>query len=79
MAVAPWVVPDALWKRIEPLLPKPVVPVAELVDRRVVKETALRDLRRVDHLITYVYLPPLEVNELEFSMPESVALLYMMD
>ncbi|MDP9285312.1 MAG: hypothetical protein M3P41_10255 [Actinomycetota bacterium] len=34
-------------------------------------------LRRFDHLINYVYLPPLEVDELEFSMPESVALLYM--
>jgi len=28
-------------------------------------------------LINYVYLPPLEVEDLEFSMPESVALLYM--
>jgi hypothetical protein len=43
----------------------------------VIKETALDDLRRFDHLINYLYLPPLEVDELEFSMPESVALLYM--
>ena len=55
----------------------PVIPVAELVGRGVVKETALPDLRRFDHLINYTYLPPLDVDELEFSMPESVALLYM--
>jgi hypothetical protein len=55
----------------------PLIPVAELVDRGVVKETAVADLRRFDHLINYMYLPPLNVEELEFSMPESVALLYM--
>ncbi len=55
----------------------PVLPLAELVERGVVKETALDDLRRFDHLINYMYLPPLEVEELEFSMSESVALLYM--
>ena len=55
----------------------PVLPLAELVERGVVKETALDDLRRFDHLINYMYLPPLEVDELEFSMPESIALLYM--
>src|SRR6266487_3041631 len=55
----------------------PVLPLATLVERGVVKETALDDLRRFDHLINYMYLPPLEVDELEFSMPESVALLYM--
>jgi hypothetical protein len=55
----------------------PVLPLAELVDRDVVKKSVLDDLRRFDHLINYMYLPPLEVAELEFSMPESVALLYM--
>jgi len=55
----------------------PVLPLAALVERGVVKETALDDVRRFDHLINYMYLPPLEVDELEFSMPESVALLYM--
>jgi hypothetical protein len=55
----------------------PVLPLAELVEQGVVKETALDDLRRFDHLINYLYLPPLDVDELEFSMPESVALLYM--
>jgi hypothetical protein len=55
----------------------PVISLEELVAKGVVKETALHDLRRFDHLINYMYLPPLEVDELEFSMPESVALLYM--
>ncbi len=40
-------------------------------------EATLADLRRFDHLINYMYLPPLEVDELEFSIPESLALLYM--
>lgn len=55
----------------------PVLPLAELVERGVVKESALDDLRRFDHLINYMYLPSLHVDEREFSMPESVALLYM--
>jgi hypothetical protein len=55
----------------------PVLPLAEIVERGIVKETALDDLRRFDHLINYMYLPRLDVDELEFSMPESVALLYM--
>jgi hypothetical protein len=55
----------------------PAIPLAELVHRGVVKETALADIRRFDHLINYMYLPPLDVEKLEFSMPESVALLYM--
>jgi hypothetical protein len=55
----------------------PVIPLAVLVDQAVVKETTLDDLRRFDHLINYMYLPALEIDELEFSMPESLALLYM--
>ena len=55
----------------------PALPLADVVARGVVKESALNDLRRFDHLINYMYLPPLEVGELEFAMPESVALLYM--
>jgi hypothetical protein len=55
----------------------PVLPLAEIVERGVIKETALADLRRFDHLINYMYIPPLKVDELEFAMPESVALLYM--
>jgi hypothetical protein len=55
----------------------PVFPLEHLVGQGVIKETALNDLRRFDHLINYMYVPTLEVDELEFSMPESVALLYM--
>ncbi len=55
----------------------PVIPLADLIGRGIVKETALADLRRFDHLINYMYLPPLDVDEFEFSLPESVALLYM--
>ena len=55
----------------------PVLPLVELVDRGVVKKTAIGDLRRFDHLINYMYLPPLEFDDLEFAIPESVALLYM--
>ncbi len=55
----------------------PLIPLSELLGRGVVKETAFADLRRFDHLINYMYLPPLDVEELEFSTPESVALLYM--
>jgi hypothetical protein len=55
----------------------PVLPLERLVEGGVVKEGALDELRRYDHLINYMYLPPLDVDELEFSMPESVALLYM--
>ena len=55
----------------------PVIPIAELVSGGIVKETALADLRHFDHLINYMYLPRLDAEELDFSMPESVALLYM--
>lgn len=55
----------------------PVIPLSELVERGVVKETALEEVRRFDHLINYMYLPPLSADELEFTLPESVALLYM--
>src|SRR6266542_4103389 len=55
----------------------PIVPLEAVVAQGVIKETALADLRRFDHLINYMYLPPLAVRELEFSMAESVALLYM--
>jgi hypothetical protein len=55
----------------------PLVPLDEVVERGFVKEAAVDDVRRFDHLINYMYLPPLDVDELEFSIPESVALLYM--
>jgi hypothetical protein len=55
----------------------PILALEHLVERAVIKETAVSDLRRFDHLINYMYLPALEVEALEFSMPESVGLLYM--
>ncbi len=55
----------------------PVVPLENLVYRGVIKEAALSDLRRFDHLINYMYVPALEIEELEFSIPESMAFLYM--
>jgi hypothetical protein len=55
----------------------PELPLIDLVERGVIKETARDDLRRFDHLINYMYLPPLEVGGLEFAMPEGIALLYM--
>jgi hypothetical protein len=55
----------------------PVVPLRDLVAQDVIKEAALNDLRRFDHLINYMYLPPLDIEELDFSIPESLALLYM--
>jgi len=55
----------------------PVAPLEVLVASQVIKDGTVDDLRRFDHLINYMYLPQLEVDELEFSIPESVALLYM--
>lgn len=55
----------------------PMMPLAGLVERGVVKENTLDDIRRYDHLINYMYLPPLEIDELGFAIPESLALLYM--
>jgi hypothetical protein len=55
----------------------PTMPLAELVERGVVKEKTLDDIRRYDHLINYMYLPPLAIDGLEFAMPESLAFLYM--
>jgi hypothetical protein len=51
----------------------PVIPLEELVAGRIVKDTALPDLRSFDHLINYMYLPPLDIDDLDFSMRESVA------
>lgn len=55
----------------------PIVPLDGLVAEGILKEAALGDLRRFDHLINYMYLPSLEIEEVGFSMPDSVALLYM--
>jgi hypothetical protein len=48
----------------------PILPVAELVDRGIVKESVLADLRRFDYLINYLYLPPIEIEELFRSDPD---------
>lgn len=50
----------------------PVLPLDELVAKGAVKEGSLDDLRTHDHLINYLYLPPVEAMD----MPESMALLY---
>jgi hypothetical protein len=50
----------------------PVLPLAELVEQRAIKEAAVPDLRIYDHLVNYFYLPPIESAQ----MPESLALLY---
>src|SRR5688572_27537368 len=41
----------------------PVIPLTELVDRGIVKETALADLRRFDHLSNYMYVPRIDVDD----------------
>lgn len=50
----------------------PVLPLARLIDDGAVRAGALDDLRRFDHLVNYLYLPPIE----DAAMPESLALLY---
>ena len=50
----------------------PVLSVEHLVEQSAIKETALDDLRKYDHLVNYLYLPP--ITEQDF--PESLALLY---
>ena len=55
----------------------PIIPLAELTEQGVIKESVLSDVRRFDNPINYMYLPALEIGELEFSIPESMAFLYM--
>jgi hypothetical protein len=55
----------------------PVVPLAELVERGVVKETALDDLRRFDHLVNYMTARRSRSTSSSSRHPESVALPYM--
>lgn len=50
----------------------PVLPLEHLVEQGAVKEAALKDLREHDHLVNYLYLPPIE----SAGMPESLALIY---
>jgi hypothetical protein len=55
----------------------PVLPVDRLVEVGALREEQLPFVRKYDPFINYIYLPPLELPEIEFSMPESLALLYM--
>lgn len=55
----------------------PLVPAESLVELGVVRPETLGLARKYDSLINYMYLPPLELSELDFEMPESFALLYM--
>jgi hypothetical protein len=55
----------------------PIVPVAVLMDAGVLTREKLGLVREYDALINYAYLPPFEVEELEFGLAESLALLYM--
>lgn len=50
----------------------PVLPLEHLLEQGAVKAGAVKDLRRVDHLVNYLYLPAIETA----GMPESLALLY---
>lgn len=50
----------------------PVLSLEELLTQGAVKEASLSDLRGHDHLVNYLYLPPIT----EHDFPESLALLY---
>lgn len=50
----------------------PVLSVERLVQSGAVKDAALPDVRTFDHLMNYLYLPPIEA----YNFPESLALIY---
>jgi hypothetical protein len=50
----------------------PILPATRLIEAGAIKEAAMTDARRYDHLVNYLYLPEIAVAE----MPESFALLY---
>ena len=50
----------------------PVLSIEHLVKAGTVKEAALPDLRKFDHLMNYFYLPPID----DHGFPESLALIY---
>jgi len=50
----------------------PVLSVEYLIEGGGIKDAALPDLRAYDHLVNYLYLPPID----EYEFPESLALLY---
>ncbi len=55
----------------------PLIPLEVLVEQGMVKATSVDQIRSRDVLINYMYLPPLELPDAEFFLPESLALLYM--
>lgn len=50
----------------------PVLPLEHLIETAAIKPGSVEDLRRYDHLVNYLYLPPIAT----VGMPESLALLY---
>ncbi|HYQ77801.1 MAG TPA: hypothetical protein VEP91_01675 [Solirubrobacterales bacterium] len=50
----------------------PVLSIEHLLERGAIKEAALKDLQKYDHLANYLYLPPIEDHD----FPASLALLY---
>jgi hypothetical protein len=50
----------------------PILSLERLVEEEAIKAGAVDELRRSDHLVNYLYLPPIPAAK----MPESLALLY---
>lgn len=50
----------------------PAIALQELIDKGAVKAASVDDLRRYDHLVNYLYLPPIAAC----GFPESLALIY---
>lgn len=55
----------------------PLRPMEDLVGAGAIKDDQVEFVRGYDPLINYMYVPPLRVDELDFQLPESIALLYM--
>lgn len=55
----------------------PILPTETLLEAGIMRRDALGLARKYDALINYMYLPALEVEELEFATVESLALVYM--
>jgi hypothetical protein len=54
----------------------PILPLDVLVGGGIVKEGSIPGLLTSDNLLNYMYLPALTIEDEEFEMPESLALLY---
>jgi hypothetical protein len=55
----------------------PLLAVDALLDAGHINESSVGLARKYDRLINYMYRPPLGRSELEFEVPETLALLYM--